>query len=140
MHGILQKGKKMKKNNVTTIINDNINTEAVKKKIRIKKQNVLEAEIALQTAKDQLDDVKKECPHDIVETEWGAARCTICDSDSLGWFCPNSQDHVCHYWWEVDMQNNTVELCNGKTAHVGEIEPDEHGENCIFCGQPEERK
>ena len=85
-----------------------------------------------------MEAVKKLCPHDIIEAELGSAKCVIC-GESLGWFCPNSQDHVCHYWWEVDMQKNTVELVNGRTAHVGVIEPDDYGENCIFCGEPEER-
>lgn len=32
------------------------------------------------------------------------ARCKICGRD-LGWYCPNSEDHVCHYtkiYWICD--------------------------------------
>jgi hypothetical protein len=42
-------------------------------------------------------------------------RCKICGHHA-GWWCPKSEDHICHY--------------NYKT----------HGEGCIYCHLPEERK
>lgn len=41
--------------------------------------------------------------------------CQDCDT-GFGWFCPDSPQGYCVYDWE------------------------KHGENCIYCGNPEERK
>jgi hypothetical protein len=62
--------------------------------------------------------VVKEIPGDYYATDkWrtDSARCEYpgCRRD-LGWYCPNSTDHRCHYSRSLD--------------------------RCDFCGQPEERK
>ncbi len=51
--------------------------------------------------------------HEIIEKGM-SAECLVC-RNSFGWFCPDSVDGICEY----DM---------------------EHGEWCIHCGDPEERK
>jgi len=56
-----------------------------------------------------------ECQHDIVKNAvCGSATCSICGV-GLGWYCEESPDKHCHY-------------------------DNKHGEECIYCGAPEERK
>lgn len=50
------------------------------------------------------------------EPDCSGAVCEVC-MQHLGWFCPESPDHVCHY-----------------------NDEDPSDEACTFCGQPEERK
>lgn len=47
------------------------------------------------------------------KTDYDSAVCMICH-DSLGWWCPKSNDHLCEYSVNSD--------------------------SCDFCGDPEERK
>jgi len=42
-----------------------------------------------------------------------SAQCAVCD-ERLGWWCPDSPDHICHY------DNGDMDQCD-------------------WCGQPEER-
>lgn len=76
--------------------------------------------------------------------DWGSIRCTICKSH-LGWWCPKSPDHHCHYFTSgmVNGEKFFVFLSNGFTytfpqhPNVGESESEDQ---CLFCGHPEERK
>lgn len=55
----------------------------------------------------------------------------------LPWDCESSPDKYCHYSGEV--QNNKLKLLNGETIDVI-VSDDNYYENCIFCGEPDERK
>jgi len=85
------------------------------------------------------DDLVNGCKkHLIVKTRYGAT-CDICEKD-FGWWCDKSPDHVCHYFTEpYDAKNGKVLLVSGK-----KIKPPAHKyeslDNCLFCGEPEERK
>jgi len=61
----------------------------------------------------ELEDLKRSCPHEIVETKYHTAECAICNK-RFGWWCPESSLHYCQYTVDYD--------------------------SCDFCGQPEERK
>lgn len=64
--------------------------------------------------------------------------CGYC-GDSLGWHCPDSPDGVCHY---ADEEDTTYQLLDGTIQEVP-IAPHGYrffGENCVICGEPEERK
>lgn len=57
--------------------------------------------------------IQRQCHHKIIkDTRCEIAVCSICGSQ-FGWYCDKSPTHHCEY---------------------------EVGENCIHCGQPEERK
>lgn len=70
-----------------------------------------------------------ECRHEVVEQcgyEGWSLRCSIC-GEGLGWYCPDSPNHVCEYYG----------------YHWGDDESDEpytDEDDCIYCHQPEERK
>jgi hypothetical protein len=69
-------------------------------------------------------ELKSKCVHPVlVVNMWdvnvwdvdvtGTVQCAICGHD-FGWWCPDSPDEYCHY--------------------------EDHKEECIYCGCPEERK
>lgn len=76
-------------------------------------------------AQDALAEIRKlteDCPHDEllrVRPSGGmSVYCAGCGKP-LGWYCPNNPNRgipVCEYNWDT------------------------HGENCVHCGAPEERK
>lgn len=84
-------------------------------------------------------DLIKNCLHKIVHQEpdefgYGFAECEGCDTQ-FGWYCPDSPDHVCHYFTE----NSNVELMTGELI----ISPPHKYETydcCLYCGHPGERK
>ncbi len=68
-----------------------------------------------------LEAVYLSCPHHkdpslIFKTAWDGACCRECEVE-LGWFCPKSPTRACQY-----------------------NEDDADHEDCIHCGDPEERK
>jgi len=74
--------------------------------------------IFIEEVKVNLEVLCEKQGHDIYETDWGAAVCKKCNKH-FGWWCPDRPDKSkpwCEYNWET------------------------HGEDCIYCGQPEERK
>lgn len=56
-----------------------------------------------------------ECREHVYEARGIRARCAICDDDG-GWYCPDSPSHACEYDYDTN------------------------GENCVYCGEPIERK
>jgi hypothetical protein len=67
----------------------------------------------------RLDFGSHRCKHIAFDTpkHFGSAVCQFCKHD-LGWFCPDSEDHLCKY----DIENDPCE------------------DQCIYCGLPNERK
>jgi DNA-directed RNA polymerase subunit RPC12/RpoP len=66
---------------------------------------------------DELRQLKNGCTHTIVK-KYGSAVCDICGKE-MGWYCPDSPDHICDYEQED-----------------GEYDED----SCRYCGHPDERK
>jgi len=66
----------------------------------------------------QAKEIMKTCEHELVTKEYNAARCVICP-EFLGAYCEKSPTLICNYWQED-----------------GRYDED----NCIYCGEPEERK
>jgi len=88
-------------------------------------------------ARKDLEALLRDCPHNI-DPATISARCTMCGED-FGWHCPQSPDQVCHYYTDRDGQ---VRLLDGSkveppSGHDAECETED---DCIYCGQPEERK
>lgn len=70
---------------------------------------------------DQLEKwlkIMHQCDHPMfIKSRAGGRRCSDCNK-STGWWCPTGPNNECEYDWE----NDPV------------------GDNCIYCGEPEERK
>lgn len=82
---------------------------------------------------------KDKCEHNIVGKIDSYAKCDICQ-ENFGWFCPQSPDHVCHYY--TDNETGLIVLRNGDTVKPA---PDhdsryETHDECLFCGSPDERR
>jgi len=86
--------------------------------------------------KDKPDSFLGEYPN------WGSATCETCGK-RYDWYCPDSPDHTCHYFsFPGYAMINYVKLIDG-THHALPKEHDPNSEQidqCIFCGEPEERK
>lgn len=82
--------------------------------------------------------------------EWAStsAICAIC-GERLGWWCPNSPDHVCHYEGQECLECKEIVIDDkGVIKH----EKKKHdkilafrnivgaGGCCVFCHMPQERK
>ncbi len=79
--------------------------------------------------------LEAECPHKIFSHgSFGYAACEGCNRD-FGWYCPDSPDHVCHYFIEDGM----LELIDGTLIKAPEGAEEQY-DICLFCGHPEERK
>lgn len=65
----------------------------------------------------QLGKLRDKCKHKAppFDKDFLSVKCVNCGAD-MGWSCPKSPNNACEYNWE------------------------ETGEDCIYCGQPEERK
>ncbi len=98
----------------------------------------------LKELREEVSRLKKECPHEVAAIKkpnkfgcYGAAICMGCGED-FGWYCPDSPDHVCHYYSRKGM----VDLLDNSQVHVPESHDSKYetDDSCIFCGHPEERK
>lgn len=76
------------------------------------KERIASALSEMERAKEAYLALKRQCQDHIFIQDGDSAVCAICAEDG-GWWCPDSDIHVCTY---------------------------EHGEYCIHCGAPEERK
>ena len=80
------------------------------------------------------------------EGYYGGAECRFCGR--IGWehwYCPDSPDHVCHYFSVPENGRCYVKDINGEkiylpATHTVEDERWETEDQCLFCGQPNERK
>jgi hypothetical protein len=79
-----------------------------------RKKAIVELRAQIVVLNKKLWTLERGCPHDVQKTQWDSMVCTIC-GESLGWWCPDSPDHYCHY--------------------------DKGNEDCCdYCRQPDERK
>lgn len=69
------------------------------------------------TILEEINKTKYRFKHNIVK-KGTFAHCPICEFPYLGWYCPDSEDNLCHY----------------------DNDEDPYHDCCIYCGQPEERK
>lgn len=88
---------------------------------------IIRAKMKVREAQSELNKLIWECSrrgHVVTKREKsGGAYCAICRIP-LGWWCPKSPDHLCHYPNEEGYE---------KYENV-------YWENCVFCGEPNERK
>jgi hypothetical protein len=95
-------------------------------------------------AREELKDALAAHTHILIKKgseDYAGADCVICEKD-FGWWCPESPDHACHYYSITTADGFTVTMINGEEYllpkdHVDTYETEDQ---CIFCGQPEERK
>lgn len=68
--------------------------------------------------------------------------CSFCNAPLDGWFCSKSPDNICHYFSIKENGQCFVELSNGKhfTLPQNHQKEYENDDECLFCGEPEERK
>lgn len=62
---------------------------------------------------------------------------------SHGWHCDQSLDHVCHYFSDERQDDFRVVVMSDGSELPLPVRHDHHSESedqCIFCGQPQERK
>lgn len=83
--------------------------ERAKSKVRVAQQRL--GELA-NKHKHVVAPTREPNPNDIWDSP--GAKCMVC-GNHLGWWCPKSKDHLCHY---------------EKT----------NSDSCDFCGHPDERK
>lgn len=79
------------------------------------KQQIEQAKKEKKEAEMKLMTLIYSCDHETVNNSHGSAECDICGED-LGWYCEKNPMKTCEYNWET------------------------HGEDCIHCGNPNERK
>ena len=83
------------------------------------------------------------CWHEVIEIkDYGGGKCIICKSH-MSWYCPDSPDHQCHYFSEIDDEGRPfVESIHGEKILLIGYDPQQNESDdwCIFCGNPEERK
>lgn len=92
--------------------------------------------------------LRGKCWHEIVKRgEFGGAICKNCEDGrswnlfKFGWYCPESPDHICHYYSDLDEDERYVDSINGERIVLEDYDGKyETSDQCIFCGQPEERK
>jgi hypothetical protein len=79
----------------------------------------------------ELREMEAACKHVVSD-----GTCTIC-KQHFGWGCDVSPDLVCHY--ECEVCDGEVELISG-TLVVAPTDLQGYSEDCIYCGEPSERK
>jgi hypothetical protein len=128
-------------------------------------------ELMLTPIRNRIKHLKDTCPHQIVcqvckttnkeclTSPWPfghlGAVCAVCGLGAdfgrdLGWFCPDSPDHICYYhsvipdypysglpYRRAVILRTTEEFFLLPQSHDPHDESDDW---CIFCKQPEERK
>ena len=82
------------------------------------RNDIREAKHELNVGKLKLSGLLQRCHKHVAEKHHDGATCAVCTLD-LGWWCPDSPDHVCDY-----------------SQPDGSYDEDQ----CRFCGDPEERK
>ncbi len=93
--------------------------------------------------RNAINQIKSRCQHVIDKTKSDGTKCKICE-ESFGWYCPDSEDHSCHYFTEHDEVKDLfyVEMINKSKHYMDKMYSgvDETEDTCLFCGDPEERK
>ena len=74
---------------------------------------IKQLEDLIDASEKELGELIRSCSHEHVIDDDETAFCKDCGR-GLGWYCPDNPTHVCEYG--------------------------EDGEDCIHCGQPDERK
>jgi hypothetical protein len=110
------------------------------------KKKIIKLENIARGANRDLSELIGQCNHSnavifnnqqALDGGYASAICTVCNRN-FGWYCPDSPDHVCHYY----SQDGKITLVDGTEIPVPEGH-DKIGESddwCIFCGEPDERK
>lgn len=111
-----------------------------------KKEEILKKREAIDKAREELRRLLQEHSH-TAERRDDSAVCTICGA-RLGWGCDKSPDGVCHYFTELDPNDDhvtpLVKLIDGSSYtltdpyNLKQLNYQTH-DRCLFCGWPEER-
>lgn len=121
---------------------DKMTPQEVSLEVQALENHIDNLEHQLETAREELSYIRlKGCRHEI-ENIAGHASCSACKLE-LGWYCKDSPDHHCHYY-STD-NGKSVELSTGEKVPNPGFEEDyeplyETDDNCLFCGEPDERK
>lgn len=89
----------------------------------------------VQVQKKQIDDFDYDSP-----------QCEKCKEDLGGWYCPDSPDHLCHYFSQKNRAGeDVIYLLDGTEVNMKSINPEhqvkfETDDDCVYCHDPRERK
>ena len=88
------------------------------------KEQIAAADVKYREARTLVLSLRSKCKdHVYIKTSGNGARCDICGQDG-GWYCPDSPNHACDYErYDPEMG-----------GHYSDYD------ECIHCGEPEERK
>jgi len=87
------------------------------KSMRKLKDDIATVKYKLRVLECRLGELTYRCTHHIVECG-SSAKCVVCEQD-FGWWCPDNPSHICDY-----------EQPDGRYD----------SDQCVHCGQPNERK
>lgn len=83
-------------------------------------------------------------PHEKMIIEKDKPACGECKKKFTDWSCPSSPDKCCHYYSKIGDMGYYVTLIDGTKhyleGYTHEKANDETEDDCIFCGEPDERK
>lgn len=84
------------------------------------------------------------CTHENIKKSVASSAVCECGTN-FGWFCPESPDKTCHYNTEKASDGFYVTLASGfrhkmPAFYTEENHNNENEDECIFCGEPDERK
>jgi hypothetical protein len=110
--------------------------------------NLIKKEIADGEVKDMQVEAALQilCSHSNLEERNESAVCYNCGSYRFGWYCKDSPDNECHYFSEeLEESKFTIELRDGSRFQLAndyskKSQEYESDDDCLFCGNPEERK
>lgn len=110
--------------------------EQVRKERERIKAAIKDLEAQIRGLKAEFHQIMLVCEHEFDEKVLTAV-CLHCGND-FGWYCPKSPDHVCHTQCEV--LHGDITLINGEKVATICADDEEGEEQCIFCGEYDERK
>jgi hypothetical protein len=97
---------------------------------------ILDHQKEIRRCNTRLNMLRNECKHKVTNSST-TAFCDIC-GETFGWFCPESPDKVCHCMAECE--EDQLCLNDGTCITLSESQLSVSYDDCVFCGQPDERK
>lgn len=100
-------------------------------------EEIARLKVQVRDLQQQLAAAKAACRHTDMQKVGEGVKCNQC-GEWFGWYCPKSEDFVCHY----ESRDKKVTLIDGERVDVpeGHDPKNESDDYCIFCGSPQERK
>jgi hypothetical protein len=81
------------------------------------------------------------CPHEeLTLKNQESATCKVCGCN-LGWWCPKSQDNLCHYETDENLEVTLKNRAKIKVLPYYTVTDQEYEteDSCLFCGDPLDR-